>query len=506
MSAVTARRDTSHDLADVHLRSNEAVTDEVDTTLTVIEGAIPVGLRGVLVRNGPGRLELYGQRYAHPFDGDGHLNRFEFTGSDRGSDRGSDPASDPASTPRVLYRNRYVRTREFLAEESARKILFRNFGTNIPGGFHKNLLRMRFKNAANTSVVMHGGRLHALWEGGLPHRIDPRTLDTLARDDLGGALRNDRSLLERWMTPELPYSAHPRLDPATGDLYNFGVVAGREPALMLYRQDPRGACVQRERLVLPAMGFMHDFTLTANHRIFFLTPTAFDLPQFLLGLHPPADTLRSRPGPTQILVLPRRGTQVRGFHADPCFIFHFTNAFEDGHHLVIDAARMDRFPSADIINRAIQRPAEQSLKPRLTRFILDTHSGRIEQRQLTEYSGELATINPAHWTRPHRYSWSIASPLERRAPFGTGILKVDAETQSSTFRDFDPNLTGEPIFVPRPDSRAEDDGWLLSMGYDAEHHTGELLVLDAADLHTVCRLRMPHHSPLGFHGTWIPAN
>jgi all-trans-8'-apo-beta-carotenal 15,15'-oxygenase len=506
VSAVTARRDTSHDLADVHLRSNEAVTDEVDTTLAVIEGAIPVGLRGVLVRNGPGRLELYGQRYAHPFDGDGHLNRFEFTGSDRGSDRGSDPGSDPASTPRVLYRNRYVRTREFLAEESARKILFRNFGTNIPGGFHKNLLRMRFKNAANTSVVMHGGRLHALWEGGLPHRIDPRTLDTLARDDLGGALRNDRSLLERWMTPELPYSAHPRLDPATGDLYNFGVVAGREPALMLYRQDPRGACVQRERLVLPAMGFMHDFTLTANHRIFFLTPTAFDLPQFLLGLHPPADTLRSRPGPTQILVLPRRGTQVRGFHADPCFIFHFTNAFEDGHHLVIDAARMDRFPSADIINRAIQRPAEQSLKPRLTRFILDTHSGRIEQRQLTEYSGELATINPAHWTRPHRYSWSIASPLERRAPFGTGILKVDAETQSSTFRDFDPNLTGEPIFVPRPDSRAEDDGWLLSMGYDAEHHTGELLVLDAADLHTVCRLRMPHHSPLGFHGTWIPAN
>ncbi len=502
MSAVTARRDTSHDLADVHLRSNEAVTDEVDTTLAVIEGAIPVGLRGVLVRNGPGRLELYGQRYAHPFDGDGHLNRFEFTGSDPGSDRGS----DPASTPRVLYRNRYVRTREFLAEESARKILFRNFGTNIPGGFHKNLLRMRFKNAANTSVVMHGGRLHALWEGGLPHRIDPRTLDTLARDDLGGALRNDRSLLERWMTPELPYSAHPRLDPATGDLYNFGVVAGREPALMLYRQDPGGACVQRERLVLPAMGFMHDFTLTANHRIFFLTPTAFDLPQFLLGLHPPADTLRSRPGPTQILVLPRRGTQVRGFHADPCFIFHFTNAFEDGHHLVIDAARMDRFPSADIINRAIQRPAEQSLKPRLTRFILDTHSGRIEQRQLTEYSGELATINPAHWTRPHRYSWSIASPLERRAPFGTGILKVDAETQSSTFRDFDPNLTGEPIFVPRPDSRAEDDGWLLSMGYDAEHHTGELLVLDAADLHTVCRLRMPHHSPLGFHGTWIPAN
>ncbi len=43
------------------------------------------------------------------------------------------------------------------------------------------------------------------------------------------------------------------------------------------------------------------------------------------------------------------------------------------------------------------------------------------------------------------------------------------------------------------------------MCYDSANHTGELLVLDAADLHTVCRARMPHHSPLGFHGTWVPA-
>jgi len=490
MSAAGAPENTPLDLAEVYLRSNEPVTDEVDTTLPVVEGALPPELRGVLVRNGPGRMEIHGQRYGHPFDGDGHLNRFEF------------------SPLGVAYRNRYVRTREFLAEESARKILFRNFGTNIPGGFHKNLLRLRFKNAANTSVVMHAGRLHALWEGGLPHRIDPRSLDTLARDDLGGALRNDRSLLERWMTPELPYSAHPRKDPDTGDLYNFGVVAGRQPALMLYRLDGAGACVQRERLVLPAMGFMHDFTLTAHHRVFFLTPTAFDLPQFLLGLRPPADTLHTRPGPTQILVLPRRGTQVRSFTARPCFIFHFTNAFEDGPHIIVDAARMDRLPRVGVVSKQLQGKPEELPNPRLTRFILDTRnnrSGRVEERQLSDHGGELATINPAHWTRPHRYSWSIGSPLQRRAPFSTGLLKVDAETRSSLFRDFDPHLTGEPIFVPRPHSRAEDDGWLLAMGYDPHHHTGELLVLDAADLRTICRLRMPHHSPLGFHGTWIPA-
>ncbi|MBA3548392.1 MAG: carotenoid oxygenase family protein [Nannocystis sp.] len=476
------------DLREAYLRSNESITDEVEGHLEVVEGELPAGLRGVLFRNGPGRLEVHGQPYGHPFDGDGHLNRFAFT------DQG------------VVYRNRYVRTREFLDEEAARKILYRNFGTNIPGGFRKNLLRMRFKNVANTSVVMHGGQLRALWEGGLPHRIDPHTLDTLARDDLGGALQNDSSFIDRLIAPELPYSAHPRLDPATGDLFNFGTVSGMKPALMLYRQNHAGAVVQRERLVLPAMSFLHDFTVTPRFRVFFLTPVAFDLPRTLLGLAPPASTLHAMPGPTTILLLPRRGTQARSYSARPCFIFHFANAFEDGPYVVVDADRMDRLPSVPVASKP--RPGQFAAEyPRtiLTRFIIDTRSGLIEERALTDYTGELPTINPAYWTRPHRYTWSLGTSLDQREPFSTGLLKVDAETRSSVFRDLRPNLTGEPIFVPRPGSAAEDDGWILSMCYDPRLHTGELLVLDAADLRTVCRLRMPHHSPLGFHGTWVGA-
>lgn len=487
MSAAAAYTpDTPLDLGEVYHRSNEPVTDEVEATLELVEGAVPEGLRGVLFRNGPGRLEIYGQRYGHLFDGDGHLNRFAFT------DRG------------VVYRNRYVRTREFLAEEAARKILFRNFGTNIPGGFHKNLLRMRFKNAANTSIVMHAGRLHALWEGGVPHRIDPHTLDTIVRDDLGGALRNDRSAIDRLIAPELPYSAHPRLDPATGELFNFGTVSGLKPGLMLYRLDDRGVCTQRERMTLPAKSFLHDFTLTPRFRIFFLTPVAFDMTRTLLGLASPVETLRAAPGPTTILLLPRRGTQARSFTARPCFVFHFANAFEDGPHVIIDAQRMDRLPVVPVAMRPRSRDEGHPQSP-LTRYILDTRTDTVEERPLTEHSGELPTINPAYWTRPHRYTWSLG-PLDHPEPCATGLLKVDAETRSAISRDFAPNLTGEPIFVPRPGSAAEDDGWLLSMCYDAMRHTGELLVLDAKDLRTVCRLRMPHHSPLGFHGSWVPAD
>jgi carotenoid cleavage dioxygenase-like enzyme len=29
-------------------------------------------------------------------------------------------------------------------------------------------------------------------------------------------------------------------------------------------------------------------------------------------------------------------------------------------------------------------------------------------------------------------------------------------------------------------------------------------ILDACTLATICRLRLPHHVPPGFHGTWAP--
>jgi len=97
-------------------------------------------------------LRRGGAVYGHPFDGDGMLSRFAF------SDQG------------IHCHNRFVRTNWFLEEEAAGPILYRSFRINKPGGFGRNLLRVRFKNAANTNVVFHGGKLPALWEGGLPHR------------------------------------------------------------------------------------------------------------------------------------------------------------------------------------------------------------------------------------------------------------------------------------------------------------------------------------------------
>ena len=107
----------------------------------------------------------------------------------------------------VDYKSRYVRTERFLAERKARRALFgayRNRFTDDP------VVAGVDRTVANTSPVWHAGRLFALKEDGLPYEIDPETLDTLGRCDWDGRLKTQT------------VSAHPKVDPRTGELLFFG--------------------------------------------------------------------------------------------------------------------------------------------------------------------------------------------------------------------------------------------------------------------------------------------
>ena len=64
---------------------------------------------------------------------------------------------------------------------------------------------------------------------------------------------------------------------------------------------------------------------------------------------------------------------------------------------------------------------------------------------------------------------------------------------------------GEPLFVPRHEGAAEDDGWVLALVYDASRNASDFYVLDARDIagEPVARIRLPHRVPYGFHGNWV---
>jgi all-trans-8'-apo-beta-carotenal 15,15'-oxygenase len=428
-------------------------------------------------------------RYTHPFDGDGMITRFDLSGG------------------RVGYQNRFVATRERLEELSQGRMLHRAFGTNVPGGLRKNVLRMRFKNAANTNVVWHGGRLLALWEGGLPHAIDPDTLGTIGRFDFEGALRPGRfALLDRLVAPELPFAAHPRIDPETGDLFDFGTLMGAANRLVIYRIDRHGALRERRFIALDTLPFVHDFVLTARHLVFFLPPVRFDIPRALLGVESPVEALRHDKGkPTRILLVPRDGGPTRTLATRGGFVFHFANGFEKGDRITIDGARMSEFDGGTIDVRDPDKLRVQTIFEALpTRFEIDLAKGSVSETRLGEHTIELPTIDTRRTGAEHSVFFSIARKPGDVSPLHHALARTHPRGVPAVLRSFEPDLPGEPIFVPRTPDAAEGDGFLLSLVYRAVARRTDLVCLDATTLETVAVAALPHAIPPGFHGCYVP--
>jgi carotenoid cleavage dioxygenase-like enzyme len=165
---------------------------------------------------------------------------------------------------------------------------------------------------------------------------------------------------------------------------------------------------------------------------------------------------------------------------------------------------MDRVPSADTINRMLAGQPADYPPPILTRYTIDTRTGHIDERRLTDHSGDLPTINPARSARPTATSGRSPAPRPPQ-PYSTGILKVDTDRPQLDL----PRLRPEPhrrAHVRAPPRRHRRGRRLAALDVLRRRTTpASSSILDAADLHTVARARMPIPTPLGFHGTWIPA-
>ena len=67
---------------------------------------------------------------------------------------------------------------------------------------------------ANTALVYHSGRLLALEENDRPYSMDLDSLSTDGLHDFGGKMEHN-------------FSAHPKIDPVTGEMMTFGYVKKR---------------------------------------------------------------------------------------------------------------------------------------------------------------------------------------------------------------------------------------------------------------------------------------
>jgi all-trans-8'-apo-beta-carotenal 15,15'-oxygenase len=452
--------------------------------ITDIEGSIPPELEGTLFRNGPGLLDIHGHGVKHPFDGDGMIS------------------SIAMAQGKAYFRNRYVRTAGYVAEQQAKKPLYRGvFGTQRPGGPLANAFNLKLKNIANTHVIYWSQKLLALWEAAEPHRLDPQTLETLGLDYLNGLI-----------APGGAFTAHPKVDPGHhGDprLVGFSVKTGLSSTITLYELDSEGQALSQHSHTIPGFAFIHDFAITPNYAIFFQNPVSFGPLPFLLGFKGAAECIRFDPKqPTKILIIPRQGNQpMQVIETEPCFVFHHANAYEQDGQVVVESVCYDRFPSLE--GSASYKEVDFDAVPagQLWRFSLDLNRSQATVTPLITRCVEFPTLHPDQVGRAHRYLYIGAAHVPTgNAPL-QALVKLDNHTGDTEVWSAAPRgFMGEPLFVPRPQATEEDEGWVLVLMYNAERRCSDLVILDAQAIAAgpVARLKLPHHVPYGLHGSFVP--
>jgi all-trans-8'-apo-beta-carotenal 15,15'-oxygenase len=270
---------------------------------------------------------------------------------------------------------------------------------------------------------------------------------------------------------------------------------------MHYEIDSNGRMMSPTSTALQDTIFLHDFVLTPRYRVYLLCKTVLDMKSSLLGKKTVDQGFQFTNAPTIVLVVPRDGSAPFQLEVPACFIFHFTNAFEDGAHILVDGFKYSDYPRLPAPREKIAH-RDRSMGPFFTRFVIDTSRKTISEERIGEHLGDLPSIHAHHQGKPYRYAWAPSTAPDSPRNFFTGVARFDTESKTSTYRELDV-LVGEALFVPNPNGAAEDDGWVTMSTYVPNAHCSDLFILDARSLATICRLRLPHHVPPGFHGTWV---
>ena len=446
------------------------VYDELDTTDLRVTGEIPTALSGVYMRNGSNPQFAPTGRY-HWFDGDGMVHAVYLDGG------------------KARYKNRWVTTPGLGHERAADHALF---GGILNFVFPPEELMEQcgiFKNAANTNIVRHANKYLALWEGGFPTEIT-RELDTIGQSDFGG-------LLQGAMT------AHPKWCPETGELMFIGYdpVAG-PPFLRHHVLDATGALVHSAEIELPNGVMMHDFLSTRHYSIF------FDFPAVVAATMAGESMWQPELG-ARIGVIPRHGNNadVKWFAIEPCFVFHFLNAWEQGDEVVAYGCRM---PSIELDFEAGE-DSMASLAPiegiGLTKWTMNLKTGTVSEELVSDLRSDFPRLHDDLLGLPHRYGYASAI-LDGPMSLGfNGIVQYDLHAGTDLTYAFGPGTTiGEAVFAADPNGSSEDDGWLMVFATDKANLTTDLCILDAHDLAggPIARVHLPQRVPAGFHGNWMP--
>nr|QPZ56427.1 carotenoid 9,10(9',10')-cleavage dioxygenase 1 [Curcuma alismatifolia] len=463
-----------------------------------VHGSLPGCLNGEFVRVGPNPKFVPVAGY-HWFDGDGMIHGVRIKDG------------------KATYVSRYVKTSRLKQEEHFGGAKFMKVG-DLKGLFGLFMVQMQVLRAklkvldvsygvgtANTALIYHHGKLLALSEADKPYVVkvlEDGDLQTLGLLDYEKKLKHS-------------FTAHPKVDPFTGEMFTFGY--SQTAPYVTYRVITKdGEMLDPVPITIPAAIMMHDFAITENYAIFMDLPLYFTPKDMVKGklIFNFDATKKARFG-----ILPRYAKDdrlIRWFELPNCFIFHNANAWEEGDEVVLITCRLQN-PDLDQVNGPVKDHLE-NFTNELYEMRFNMKNGAASQKRLSVSAVDFPRINENYTGRKQRYVYGTI--LDSIAKV-TGIIKFDLHLEPETGKkklevggnikgifDLGPGRYGsEAIFVPRQSgiTSEEDDGYLIFFVHDENTGKSAANVIDAKTMSAepVAVVELPHRVPYGFHAFFV---
>lgn len=474
----------------------------------VTQGEIPAALTGTLLRNGPSLWERAGERKQF-LDGDGMVSTLAFKDG------------------KAYFRNKFVRTDSFVREQEAGKWLDMSiFTPKDPreGSAFVNRLWGDMLNGppspkdnAAYNVVHWAGSLCAV-SYKQPWLLDDRTLDTIghAKDKFSSLqfTAHFRPIKEPDSDDVYMVTMDPKIDWAKGtSTYTFREV------------DTEGNVVRVGGPWVFEAGYNHDMCVTDNWYILYDSPVKMDFKKVLIDYPLERESLGGTTvsdfdTPPRFRLFPRRG-QNGGKYLEVkasrhTYAYHHINAFEDEDGIVhFDSCIFDDY---DLYFEATVETDGERAYPtsKFCRFSIDPSTQQCTDRVLDETPFEFPMVNERFHGKPYQHSFQVAvayqdadghyGPLQSMMKLSMDSTsgKDAAKASVDWWHPGAGKFCHEPAVVCKPDAVDEDDVWVISVVFDSETSTSEVIILDGKDYSAgpVATVALPVLVPYGVHGGW----
>jgi len=266
--------------------------------------------------------------------------------------------------------------------------------------------------------------------------------------------------------------------------------------------------------------YMHSFGLTADLGLILFQPLKMNMGAMFSGkmLGASFEDVPQMAG-TLIVITSIDGKNTQEIYVAPerFWFLHTINTFvDDDKTIVMDVTTADRNPLVSSLvsipinlNKTARDAAAKGFGMRVTRLRINRGTQEVKIKHLTtaDRSTDFTRINTQYSGIKYCYFYANEWKHKLKAYGSMAVLKYNLCATGTepvgTYWARDSWFPSEPIYMPRTNPQAEDDGYVIFVALDGMAEESSLVVLDAKSMETIFEQVLPSRIAFTTHGEFF---